>query len=105
VFCTVFCIIITYIEAATSCATAGLKMLLRLLVRGEAWRRGMATMVRPNRVNHIYDLVGFTPVVKLNRVVPTGAANVLVKLESANPGGSGMSHYKCCVRSCVCVCV
>ncbi len=65
-------------------------MLTRLLARnlGIAGRRCMA-IVRPNRVNHIYDLVGFTPVVKLNRVVPAGAANVLVKLESANPGGSG----------------
>jgi len=45
-------------------------------------------MPRPNRVNHAYELIGFTPVVKLNRIVPEGAATVYVKLESANPGGS-----------------
>ncbi|MBP1771738.1 MAG: cysteine synthase [Holophagaceae bacterium] len=43
---------------------------------------------RPNRVEHAYDLVGYTPVVRLNRVVPKGSAKVYVKLESANPGGS-----------------
>ncbi len=43
---------------------------------------------RPNRVDHVYDLVGCTPVVRLNRVVPKGSATVFVKLESANPGGS-----------------
>ena len=45
-------------------------------------------MPRPNRVNHAYELIGFTPVVRLNRIVPDGAATVYVKLESANPGGS-----------------
>jgi cysteine synthase len=45
-------------------------------------------MPRPNRVEHAYELIGFTPVVRLNRVVPAGAATVFVKLESANPGGS-----------------
>ncbi|HJU83874.1 MAG TPA: cysteine synthase A [Holophagaceae bacterium] len=43
---------------------------------------------RPNRVDHAYELVGATPVVRLNRVVPEGSATVFVKLESANPGGS-----------------
>jgi len=43
---------------------------------------------RPNRVDHVYELVGCTPVVRLNRVVPEGSATVFVKLESANPGGS-----------------
>lgn len=43
---------------------------------------------RPIRVDHIYDLVGCTPVVRLNRVVPKGSATVFVKMESANPGGS-----------------
>ncbi len=43
---------------------------------------------RPNRVEHAYDLIGFTPVVRLNRIVPKGAARIYVKLESANPGGS-----------------
>ena len=45
-------------------------------------------MARPNRVNHAYELIGYTPVVRLNRIVPEGAATVYVKLESANPGGS-----------------
>ncbi|MDR3671385.1 MAG: cysteine synthase A [Holophaga sp.] len=45
-------------------------------------------MPRPNRVNHAYELIGHTPVVKLNRIVPEGAATIYVKLESANPGGS-----------------
>ena len=45
-------------------------------------------MPRPNRVDHAYELIGFTPVVRLNRIVPEGAATVYVKLESANPGGS-----------------
>ena len=45
-------------------------------------------MPRSNRVDHIYELIGNTPVVRLNRVVPEGAATVFVKLESANPGGS-----------------
>lgn len=43
---------------------------------------------RPNRVDHAYELIGFTPVVRLNRIVPKGSATIFVKLESANPGGS-----------------
>ncbi len=43
---------------------------------------------RPNRVHHAYELIGATPVVRLNRIVPEGSATVWVKLESANPGGS-----------------
>jgi cysteine synthase A len=45
-------------------------------------------MPRSNRVDHVYELIGCTPVVRLNHVVPEGAATVFVKLESANPGGS-----------------
>jgi cysteine synthase A len=45
-------------------------------------------MSRPNRVDHAYELIGHTPVVRLNRIVPDGAATIYVKLESANPGGS-----------------
>ena len=45
-------------------------------------------MTRPNRVDHAYELIGSTPVVRLNRIVPEGAATIYVKLESANPGGS-----------------
>ena len=41
-----------------------------------------------NIVNSITDLIGNTPIVKLNRVVPEGAADVYVKLEFFNPAGS-----------------
>lgn len=37
---------------------------------------------------NITELIGHTPLVQLNRVVPAGAATVLVKLEFFNPGGS-----------------
>lgn len=40
------------------------------------------------RANNITALIGNTPLVKLNRVVPAGAADVYVKLEFFNPGGS-----------------
>ncbi len=36
----------------------------------------------------LLDLVGNTPVVRLNRIVPAGSAEVWAKLESFNPGGS-----------------
>lgn len=43
-------------------------------------------------MNKIYDsvteLIGNTPLLKLNRVVPEGAADVYVKLEFENPAGS-----------------
>lgn len=38
--------------------------------------------------NSITDLIGQTPMVKLNRVVPEDAADVYVKLEFFNPGSS-----------------
>lgn len=41
-----------------------------------------------NVETNILDLIGKTPIVKLNRVVPEGAADVYVKLEFFNPGGS-----------------
>jgi cysteine synthase A len=34
------------------------------------------------------ELIGGTPLVKLNRVIPSNGANIYAKLESANPGGS-----------------
>jgi len=44
------------------------------------------------RQNKIYEditqLIGDTPMVRLNRIVPEDAAEVIVKLESFNPGGS-----------------
>lgn len=39
-------------------------------------------------VNSITDLIGNTPIVKINRVVPEDAADVYVKLEFFNPAGS-----------------
>jgi cysteine synthase A len=36
----------------------------------------------------VLDLVGNTPIVRLNRVVPEGSAEVLAKVESLNPAGS-----------------
>lgn len=40
------------------------------------------------RANSIHELVGDTPVVRLNRIVPGGAATVWAKLEYLNPGCS-----------------
>jgi cystathionine beta-synthase len=37
---------------------------------------------------HISDLIGGTPLVRLNSVVPDGAATVAAKIEYLNPGGS-----------------
>jgi cysteine synthase len=39
-------------------------------------------------VNNITDLIGDTPIVRLNKLVPDGAAEVYVKLEMFNPSGS-----------------
>lgn len=39
-------------------------------------------------VNNIAELIGDTPLVKLNRIVPEDAADVYVKLELFNPSGS-----------------
>ncbi|WP_173918425.1 cysteine synthase A [Halobacillus sp. Marseille-Q1614] len=39
-------------------------------------------------VNNIADLIGDTPLVKLNRVSPKGGADIYLKLESFNPSGS-----------------
>lgn len=39
-------------------------------------------------VNNVTELIGGTPLVRLNRVVPKGSAEVYVKLEYQNPGSS-----------------
>ncbi|WP_088226253.1 cysteine synthase A [Desulfosporosinus sp. FKB] len=39
-------------------------------------------------VNSITDLIGQTPLVKLQRIVKPGMANIYVKVEAFNPGGS-----------------
>ncbi|WP_019784840.1 PLP-dependent cysteine synthase family protein, partial [Streptococcus sobrinus] len=38
--------------------------------------------------DNVTELIGNTPIVKLNKSVPEGAADVYVKLESFNPGSS-----------------
>ncbi|MGT2832301.1 cysteine synthase A [Streptococcus halotolerans] len=38
--------------------------------------------------HHITELIGQTPIVKLNRIVPEDAADVYVKIEAFNPGSS-----------------
>ncbi len=49
---------------------------------------GEGALQRPLIADSVLDLVGRTPLVRLNRVVPTGAAEVLGKWEVANPAGS-----------------
>jgi cysteine synthase A len=53
---------------------------------------GDALMTNPVRQvkisEHVLDLIGNTPLVRLRRVVEPRMATVLAKLESANPGGS-----------------
>ena len=44
--------------------------------------------IRPALAESILQLVGATPLVRLNRIPPAGSATVLGKLESLNPGGS-----------------
>lgn len=41
-----------------------------------------------NYVESVTDLIGNSPIVKLKQLVPAGAADVFVKLEFFNPGGS-----------------
>jgi cysteine synthase A len=46
------------------------------------------TVTRPLVADTVLELIGQTPMVRLNRVIPAGAATVLGKLENLNPGGS-----------------
>ncbi|MCL6606032.1 MAG: cysteine synthase A [Paenibacillus sp.] len=39
-------------------------------------------------VNNVTELIGGTPLVRLNRIVPEGAADIYLKLEYQNPGSS-----------------
>ena len=49
----------------------------------------MSHQVRQSKISeHVLDLIGNTPMVRLQRVVEPRMATVLAKLESANPGGS-----------------
>lgn len=47
-----------------------------------------AATTRPAIASTILDLIGATPLVRLNRVIPEQSATVLGKLENLNPGGS-----------------
>jgi cysteine synthase len=47
-----------------------------------------APYTRPTVADSILDLVGNTPLVRLNRVRPRNGSELLAKLESLNPGGS-----------------
>lgn len=42
----------------------------------------------PRIVNSVTELIGDTPLVRLNRIVPEGSAEIYVKLEYQNPGAS-----------------
>src|SRR5216117_4594820 len=43
---------------------------------------------RPKVAASVLELIGHTPIVRLNRLPKPGGASVLAKLESVNPGGS-----------------
>lgn len=47
-----------------------------------------AVGARPQIADSVLELVGNTPLVRLNRVVPEGSAEILGKMESLNPAGS-----------------
>jgi cysteine synthase A len=49
---------------------------------------GVPALTTPLIADSVLDLVGNTPLVRLNRVVPEGAAEMLGKFEVFNPGGS-----------------
>jgi cysteinyl-tRNA synthetase len=44
--------------------------------------------MEPRKVSNILELVGNTPLVRINRMNPVSEVELLVKLESMNPGGS-----------------
>jgi cysteine synthase A len=48
----------------------------------------VTTPSRPKTARSVLDLVGATPLVRLNRIPKPGGATVLAKMESLNPGGS-----------------
>jgi len=51
-------------------------------------QRREETASRPRVAESVLDLVGGTPLVKLNRVPRPGSATILAKMESLNPAGS-----------------
>lgn len=48
----------------------------------------MTTLQRPSVAESVLDLIGATPMLRLSRVAPPDAAEIVAKLESVNPGGS-----------------
>jgi cysteine synthase A len=50
--------------------------------------QGKTASGRPKIASSVLDLVGGTPLVRLNRLPKPGGATVLAKMESINPGGS-----------------
>ncbi len=48
----------------------------------------MTTIQRPPVAETVLDLIGATPMLRLSRVAPPAAAELVAKLESLNPGGS-----------------
>jgi cysteine synthase A len=48
----------------------------------------VAAPSRPKMAGSVLELVGATPLVRLNRIPKPGGATVLAKMESLNPGGS-----------------
>ena len=46
------------------------------------------TLQRPPVADTVLDLIGATPMLRLARVAPPNAAEIIAKLESLNPGGS-----------------
>jgi cysteine synthase A len=48
----------------------------------------MKRAMKPAVADNVLELVGGTPIVKLNKVVRDGMADIYAKLESYNPGGS-----------------
>lgn len=48
----------------------------------------MAQQNRPSRVDSVLDLIGNTPLVRLNRLPRPGSATIYAKMESLNPAGS-----------------
>ena len=44
---------------------------------------------------HVSELIGNTPLVQLNSVVPQGAGKVIAKVEYLNPGGSSKDRIAC----------
>jgi len=49
---------------------------------------GSEVSARPKIADTILDVIGNTPMVRINKLVPSGGAEVVAKLESNNPGNS-----------------